>query len=1826
VTRRTSWDIGDHDEPAASSFPIRRRTNFLTFRRGLVTQEATEVSTRDWFCAVAVVLSRHNDGKPVRLGIASGSVDQASDSIASLTFFPNPDESVGQLCARAGVLVDTFFGGSPGASVVAVGQLDVDSPTWGLEGRFVLEDDRAIFDYGSDYFNASTAENLLNQVMLVLSQLQGDPASPVRDLNIMSERERETIISRDARRPIDGVPDPWDLIHRWERKTPDRVAIIDEFGSLTYRDLIGHVQRAIRGMTDVGVGSGHVVTVPVAPDRWSVIAMLAALWLGACYVPLDEQTPRQRRRVILDQVTPSAELMQDGGRLIARACAVSPDRIVTVAGDADSANDDLAAYVLFTSGSTGVPKGVAISRRSLASLLTATDAAIDRQNGETWISLHSFAFDASVWEIYGSLCYGGTLVIASAAERRDPDRIVEIMDRHAVHSLTISPTAFEGFKRAVERRPAVLSSLRRIILCAEPLSVPSVDEWFDQWGEDHPALLNMYGITETTVHSTVERLRRSDGEQRIRIGVGLSDTPIFVVDDQGRLVPDGVAGEILVGGGGVALGYVGPNRATLDERFVPDRFSRRVGRWRLYRSGDIGRRLGDGALEYLGRRDRQLKVRGYRIEAGDLEAAARQHDAVIAARAWAQPDEDGSVRLCLAVETHDRKVTADSMVEHLESLLPEYMIPSITAVVETFPTTVNGKLDTGALLAIRRNDAERGGARKTSSHVASPRDCLVAEAMAAVLGLEDLPADTNFFRSGGDSITAIRLVGALHHVGLVVSLAEIYRHRTVTGIASVATASSLTPVGEAVATPMCLPATALQRGMIYHNLLDGPTFYHDLLYYRLSRPLDATLRSALDSVTAHHPVLRSAFVRSDDGQLVQQVIAEVQLELQFHDVRRPDDAAKHLQAWARRERERGFDVASPGLVRVAVHNIGSNSCVLSVSVHHAILDGWSAAMFVTELLTAWASGDQESRLAVQEQFALGEYGRLVEQSRCNPEHRMFWQRRIAALVPPSFDCTISTDSAGRVVRIPIELTICQALDRHAAGLGVSQKSVFLAVHFAAVVAASRGQAVPTTGLVTGGRSEVVGGTHALGLFLNTLPLRLDVDGGNWRDVIQRTFEEEVTLAPFRRFPLAELQAMAGRRLIDVAFNYTNFRSYRDLESRGLVIEEAWYDEQTEFPILATVNRSISGDGAELVVVARVGVEQGFEHRYAQAFGWFAASLSRSVDASIDMSAASNFIPWGEPAIAELAGSQLPIRCDALLGAIRDHALQNPDSVAVIGRGSRRTYSELWAELAQVSAQLGRQGARTGSRVLIEGERSIGMVTALLATWVCGACAVPIDAALPYRRREQLSEMAAPTVRAIVADDDVTVLGAVNSDYSNSAASDYLAEIDPRGEAYLLFTSGTTGVPKGVVMPFEALANLVAWQVRRFGAAGPGRVALFATVGFDVSLQETLACLVGGGTLVVVPPDVKIDPLATLALLQDQAVDVLFTPPLILRQLARAWQAGGAAPRLRWVICAGEALVIDEQLRRFGAASGFRLVNQYGPTETHVVTEADLGDDPNHWPDQPGIGIPIDNVSIRCEPVEHPRGGLGELVVIGAAVALGYLRRGQGAIELLDGFSAVSSARTYRTGDLACLGAHGIEFHGRADSQVKIRGYRVDLVEIERMIRAMDAVADCVVRVKPDARGASLQAVVQPRPGATIDEHAVRTYLSERLPVHAVPAEVDVVSRLTADNRGKTDRSAQLAPRLRRRSTAGRSPLERTLLDAWSDVLGRRQVSIDETFFTVGGSSLLLLDLFLRLRSEISTPFEIRHLLQYPTVSSFASFIRMQEKAEGVNVAANPTVR
>ncbi|WP_170155362.1 non-ribosomal peptide synthetase [Lentzea atacamensis] len=1689
-------------------------------------------------------------------------------------------------------------------------------------------------DADADLLDEPTVGRLLTQVVTIL---RAEPTTPVFELDLVDAEELALLLSFSAATPPSTQPLIHDLIDQRAKERPDAIAVTFEGRSLTYRDLERQSNAVAQELRRSGAGAGTRVGVRVERSLELVVALVGVLKSGAAYVPLDPHIPQARQAQI-------AELA--GLTTLVTVKDLEPlegldelDVVLVMGEESDPlpgprVDGDLPAYVLFTSGSTGTPKGVVVTHANVVRLFESCREQFGFSTSDVWLNAHTFAFDVSVWEIFGALTNGARLVVPSRDDTRDPEAMVELVRAQHVTILTTTPTAFHGVSEAVLALPDPnpVPSLRFVVFCGESLAPASLEPWFRRFAENMPYMINMYGITEATVHSTFYAIQPRDvRDKRRKVGRGLSDTPIRVLDRRGCLVPVGVVGEIHVGGAGVAAGYLVASQED-HTRFRPDKHSDVPGA-RLYRSGDLGRWLPDGNLEYLGRLDHQVKIRGYRVELGEIDQVLLGHPDVRAARTWLVHRAASPV-LAAAVVLVEGVATQGELKDFLAARLPEYMVPAAFAVLAELPLTANGKLDQPCLPDPFVTEAES----VMRVHEVDPRARKIAECMAQVLGLDTIATDTSFFERGGDSITAVRLVSALRRIGFDAGLPQVYQARTADALAEVLGAGH-----EAETTPAepfarlseldrsllpdtavdAFPATRLQAGMLFHNTLEGEHLYHDVFSYTFDGPLDEErFRAAVSAVVEDHPVLRSSFLVEEPETPLQIVHKSAEIFCSIVDVE-PHERESEVERWAGAERATSFDWRTPGLLRVAVHRTRHAGTTLSLSFHHAILDGWSVASLVSDLLLRHANVTQSHGTAARDTRLLSYYAFLERDVEQAETHQKFWREQLDGVQATRLPF-LGTDSSARgdeiTVDLPRELT--QMVRDLAQRVGVPVKTVYLAVH-CALMSYVGGQPDILSGLVTGGRVEDDGGDEVLGLFLNTVPFRLNVLADNWWGLLRRVFDTEAAVYEHRRFPLARLQNDAAvGKLCPTAFNYTDFHVYRSLSEAGLVLRDIRYREKTDFELLVSVAEDPFTDATKAIFSygPAVGSEQA-----GRCATLFLHLLRQAVER-----------PDHQAALPDVRHVRGPDRehPSTVMSMIRDRMANAPDALAQCHGTQANTYDEVQRRAGAVAWSLRAAGVRPADRVACYLERGLDPLVALIGVWAAGASYVPIDPSLPLARQQKLLDIAGCTavVRSSGIDPD-GVLGEAPQivlDGTLSAEEEEWASPLPDDEAYVLFTSGSTGTPKAVSMPHSAMGNLISWQIRQPEFDGPVRVAQFASLSFDVSVQEMLAAVASGGTLVVVPESARRNPQELLDILSRDGVTLAFLPVVALHQLAAAQQAFGTTPTaLRHVITAGEALVITDDVRAFATAAGVEVVNQYGPTETHVTTCHRLGARPEQWPDEPPIGRPIDNTVVRVldsagRPV--PPGTVGELHLGGANVATGYVPTGA---EDSGKFRVEDGVRWYRTGDLVrCSDEQALHFAGRVDDQMKIRGHRVEPGEVAAVLLRHPAVRACVVKAVGMRDGLNLVAYVESN-GATASE--VVQHAQQHLPAYAVPAHIEFLERMPMTSSGKIDHLRLPEPTVHS-AVDGEGPraeeTEARVLSVWEDLLGRAVVSPNLSFFEAGGNSLVLLQLYLRLRSAFDHDFAMHELFRYPTARAFAEFLDGHRHAvEPAEIAARaPSTR
>ncbi|WP_189151941.1 non-ribosomal peptide synthetase, partial [Streptomyces lacrimifluminis] len=1426
-------------------------------------------------------------------------------------------------------------------------------------------------EYATALFDRTTVERLRGHLLRLLAGIAADPRAPLSALEIIGDAER-ALLTAPPQQPRPVTRRAHELFAEQVARTPDRVALSFDGTDLTYAELNARANRIAHALIARGTGPETLVGLSLERGVDLIPALLGILKSGAAYLPLDPANPADRLSYIVrDAQAPvvvttraHAELF-DGELLLldadAELIAAQPDTDPAVAGSPENL-----IYTIYTSGSTGRPKGVALTHANVVRLMDRGHEHFAFDAADVWTLFHSYAFDFSVWEMWGALLYGGRLIVVPDSVSRSPEEFLALLVRERVTFLNQTPTAF----RALADTDADLA-LRAVVFGGEKLEVSELRPWADRFGLDRIALVNMYGITETTVHTTYRRLTERDLDPRAGSPLGhpLDDLRVVLLDEDGRLVPLGVPGEICVGGAGVARGYLNQPRLTA-QRFVPDPFGPPGAR--LYRSGDLARRSADGGLEFLGRVDDQVKIRGFRIELGEIETALAAHPEVRDAVVLAREDTPGDKRLVAYVTPADGAAPdPGALRSHLRGRLPEYMVPAAFVALDALPLTTNGKLDKRALPASGQD------ALGSAGHVA-PRTVVeerIAAVWADVLGLERVGVEDGFFDLGGHSIRAVALVGRLRAIGYDLAVRDVFEYRTVARIAELVTGRPAPADADRTVEPFAsitaedaarlpegvvdaYPLSQVQLGMVVEMLTDdGKHPYHNATAFRIrdGRPFSAeALRVAAALITARHDVLRTSFDLTGYSVPMQLVHATAELPVAVHDVSHlPEDELRAvLGEFVRQERTDLFDLTAPPLLRLTAHVAGDGSWWLTNTECHAILDGWSHHSLLMEVLEEYGrirdGGEPAGRPSPAIRFA--DFVAAELSALGSEESRAYWQSVVdanARLVVPA-PWRGDPDAAGVPHRVPVPFhDLEDRLRALAARAGASLKSVLFAAHLKALSLLTEEERF-FTGLVCNARPEVLGADRVYGMHLNTLPFAYDRSAATWQELVAAVFAREVDLWPHRAYPMPVIQRELadGERLVDIRFSYHDFDQVDHEQVDYLASID---DSPTEFSL------GVSARIGHLVLTA---APRALSRSGTDRLADMLRQVIEAMAADPEGDARASFLPEGERhrqlvVWNDTADEELSDGSSSVLRRFEDQAARTPGAVAVEHSGATVSYGELDARANRLAHHLRGLGVTTESRVLVRLDRGPDLLTALLAVWKAGGAYVPVDPSHPAARVTAMREAAA-AVLTLTELPDADVLAAL-------PVSAPVRTDDPDGLAYVVFTSGSTGVPKGVEVAHRGLANHVAWAARELASRGTGGAPLFSSVAFDLVVPNLWAPLTVGQAVHTVGQDVDLADLGQHLVASAPYSFVKLTPghlDVLARQLT-AEQAASLAPVL---VVAGEAFTRATLERWRALAPGTELINEYGPTEASVGSTV-FPVPPDADADVVPIGRPLPNMRV-----------------------------------------------------------------------------------------------------------------------------------------------------------------------------------------------------------------------------------------------------------------------
>ncbi|WP_116201694.1 non-ribosomal peptide synthetase [Amycolatopsis circi] len=1578
--------------------------------------------------------------------------------------------------------------------------------------------------------------------------------------------------AQDIPAETDAVGSLPELFAAQVRSAPDAIAVDGASTRLTYAELADEAARLAAYLVRLGLRAEDRVGVLAERSAALVVGELAVVTAGGAYVPLDRRAPDSRLRALLVEAGVTVLLTDDP----VRASEIHTGQIAVLGlslPEADfpsvAVHPDNLAYLVHTSGSTGKPKGVAVRHRDVAAL------AADRRfagNAHRRVLLHSTAaFDASTYEMWVPLLTGGTVVVAPPGDL-DVESLREVLSRYDVGAVWLTaglfrvvaqeaPDCFQGVREVWTGGDVVPAGAARRVLRACP-GVTVVDG---------------YGPTETTTFATAHAVQPAD-VTTVPIGRPLDDVRAYVLDDALNPVAPGEPGELHLAGAGLARGYWARPGATA-EKFVADP---RVPGERMYRTGDVVRWNDQGELEFLGRTDDQVKIRGFRVELGEIETVLAADETVAEAVVVARQDGPGTKRLVAYVVLVPDTARKD-LKTVVAAVLPSYQVPSAIVVLDELPLSANGKVDRKALPAPSAESADVGTEPRTDTERA------VAEIVTEVLGLDRIGVEDDFFALGGDSILAVQALSRLRRAfGADLSARALFDASSVEKLAQLLENGPRAEQAIPLASPTdLLPLSPAQRRLwLLDEMTGGSTEYNTGVGIRLSGPLDpAALRTALASLCARHESLHTTF-ESVAGQGMQRIAPTGEIPLDIADSAPDDDTLKA-------ELSAPFDLRTGPLTRAVLFPLAPDEHLLLLCQHHIVTDGRSIAVLTDELLDRY-SGTKLTPLPLG--YRDYTQWRLASE---RLDQLGYWRGALDGLEP----LALPTDrprpaqrtTAGAVHRhdLPADLV------RRVAEAGRTQGATLFMTLTAAVqvvLAAYSGQRDIAVGTAVSGRDRAEL-EQLTGFFVNTLVLRSSVDGTQPFDRFLADFRETVLAAfahgdvPFDRVveevqperdpsrtPLVQAVVVLQRPLVanrTVAGLQVSEYALPRPSARFDLVVEFWPEP----------------DGLRVTV------------EYATAL-FDAATIERlalSLEVLLTGIAADPARPVGDLPLltAEDRRFLLPSQpertpAETVPDMFDRCAEQSPDATAVVCGDLSLTYAELQSRANRLAQHLIRRGITPEERVGVLLDRSADLVVAVLAILKAGAAYLPLDLRAPADRLSRVLD----GVSLVLTDDTwhdtaVTVhkgTSLVVADVDEPSTTPETA-LSAQNLAYVEYTSGSTGVPKGVAVRHADVTALAIDPC----FAGHERVLLHSPLAFDASTYELWVPLLNGGTVVVAPPG-DLDADVIRQLVAKRQITALWLTAGLFRLFAE--ETPDCFAGLREVWTGGDVVPPPAVRRVLDSCPGIAVVDGYGPTETttfatsfRITTEV---------PDVIPIGTPLQDVQIRVVDDRLrllPRGAAGEVCIAGAGLARGYFDQpGMTADRFVADPSGAPGARMYRTGDLGRWRTDGtLEFLGRVDDQVKIRGFRVEPAEIERALAAEPDVTQAFVTIRTTGGRKQLVGYVVP---ANVDTEALRRAVARTLPDYMVPSVLVPLAELPLTANGKVDRRALPEPQTSsERTTAPRTEREAVLAGIWADVLGLDRVGVDDNFFALGGDSILSIQVSSRARQaglSVTTADLFRH--------------------------------
>jgi amino acid adenylation domain-containing protein len=1698
-----------------------------------------------------------------------------------------------------------------------------------------LEIDDAIemsVEYATGLFKPETINRFIGYIRMIISSVIADVNKTLADIEILSEQERERLLSGfTTPAPKRNIPS---LFTRIASERGNEVAVVCHGESMTYRQLNERSNQLARKLMALGRGREDRIGILMARSNSLIVSIFGVLKAGCAYVPIDPEYPVDRIAYIAKDSSLSILIADPDVSQAVLEQLPSNVQIVKLADDdlssaersdvyADISPAQL-AYVIYTSGSTGKPKGVMIEHGNVLNFVEGVTGVVPLRRTNVMLCQASIAFDMSVGETLLPLLTGMKVVLSTGSEQKDPVANARLIAEHDVDVLHITPSLLKLILSAdVDAKGVILSRLKTLMVGAEPFPVDLLRGIRKVYSGN---LFNMYGPTETTVWSTIQDLTNAPS---INIGKPIANTIVRIMDSNQKLLPIGVAGELCIGGEGVARGYWNNEKLT-QEKFIIDPILKTG---RLYRTGDQARWLPDGNIEFIGRIDNQVKIRGYRIELGEIEQQLVKHERIREVAVVAKEKDDEKVLVAYYVS--DTLIESAELRTLVSAHLPGYMVPAFFVHLTSLPRNPNGKLDRKAL---PEPQVPLVTAHRTTSSLVENK---LVEIWSAVLKVDQqaISVQSNFFDLGGHSLKAIVLASKVsQEFGVKVSLKTIFQFNTIRALAGAIEGGSrrrFAPIPVA-SKQKDYPLSDTQANMFFLATFEPLTLNYNMprvirIDGKINR--DALLNS-FRRLIDRHEVFRTSFSLID-GVPFQSVADSVEFELE-HYVCMPNEVRATIEKFVR-----PFDLSSAPLIRATTVATGQSTCYLVVDTHHIVMDGISEILFAKELADLYMNKEVSQPRLQYKDYAV--WQQSDERQQVLETQKGFWVNLFADGVqvldlPVDHTDTDELPMKGGATDLSLTEEESDKLRTIAKRQSTTVFNVILSIYNILL-----GKIANQEDVMVG--TQVAGREHGdvenmIGMFVAVLPLR-NYPKGEARfdafldDVTSTTlaaFENEAYQykAPVHEFGIRRTRT-GHASLFNAFYIYQNIATSATIDIPGLSFEGFDTNGMVElrYPVTLIVNESKGR------INLRLCTNSLFNDSSRERFAACLAKIIKTVtdDTQILISDISILQHSEKKRILESFNKPAsPVKIGNCFIEIFDKQVRKRSShIAVSYNEDSLTYRELSDQSSRLSFMLEAEGVSPGSRVAILMPRGIQMAASILAIFRCGCAYVPIDVEYPVER-----------IREIITDSEVALVLTSNDANFKIDPAAGVKVIDLKrlqvssfpklkrkhkasGDdlAYMIYTSGTTGKPKGVMVHQAGMMNHLDAKISYLGLNDDDTVAQTASPCFDISVWQFLAALASGGKTRIIDKDIQLNPHELAAEFRDSGVTVFESVPSLVANFLDGLPPGGTSlGKLRWMILTGERSAFSLVQKWKSVFPAIALLNAYGPTEaSDDITHYTVNLPADEQPLVP-VGKPIANTHIYILDKYSklcPVGIKGEICVAGAGVGKGYWKNPRLTSEKFvtnpfsDEVRDPVFATMFRTGDIGYFLPDGnIICMGRIDDQLKIRGFRIEPEEIENVLLANAKVKDAVV-ISHHHNGRSDKRLGAFVVGNEIHVPDLKRYMKEKLPDYMVPSDIIKIEKMPLTTNGKIDRKALLnklaaVDLARENYVVPDTPLERSLVAIWQDLLGLEKVGIEDNFFELGGHSLLAMKLAASIKTRLQIDVPIKIIFQLNTIALLAKWV------------------